>query len=149
MVNVLWGMFNLVVAYVLVARVGRFDLRQTRHVGCPGARDIGHGPHAGTGIWEVSWGQPLMADKTDDPLFDAMAEQWKHIVEGYLHYKDGKPVMLYDIQEQRIYAYQYEGFKDGTLGDHFPADWRVDRLYTEAEKAGNEVSEFASVRGVG
>ena len=31
MVNVLWGMFNLVVAYVLVARVGRFDLRQTRH----------------------------------------------------------------------------------------------------------------------
>ncbi len=32
MVNVLWGMFNLAVAYVLVARVGRFDLRQTRHV---------------------------------------------------------------------------------------------------------------------
>ena len=31
-VNVLWGMFNLVVAYVLVARVGRFDLRQTRHM---------------------------------------------------------------------------------------------------------------------
>ena len=30
-VNVLWGMFNLVVAYVLVARVGRFDLRRTRH----------------------------------------------------------------------------------------------------------------------
>ncbi len=32
MVNVLWGMFNLAVAYVLVARVGRFDLRQTKHV---------------------------------------------------------------------------------------------------------------------
>ena len=31
-VNVLWGMFNLVVAYVLVARVGRFELRQTRHM---------------------------------------------------------------------------------------------------------------------
>ncbi len=30
-VNVLWGMFNLVVAYVLVARVGRFELRKTRH----------------------------------------------------------------------------------------------------------------------
>jgi hypothetical protein len=30
-VNVLWGMFNLTVAYVLVARVGRFDLRQTKH----------------------------------------------------------------------------------------------------------------------
>lgn len=31
-VNVLWGMFNLAVAYVLVVRVGRFELRQTRHV---------------------------------------------------------------------------------------------------------------------
>jgi hypothetical protein len=31
-VNVLWGMFNLIVGYVLLARVGRFDLRQTRHV---------------------------------------------------------------------------------------------------------------------
>jgi ABC-type tungstate transport system substrate-binding protein len=30
-VNVLWGMFNLVVGYVLVVRVGRFDLRQTKH----------------------------------------------------------------------------------------------------------------------
>ena|SRR5208282_2454046 len=31
MVNVLWGSFNLVVGYVLVARVGNFELRQTRH----------------------------------------------------------------------------------------------------------------------
>jgi hypothetical protein len=30
-VNVLWGMFNLAVAYILLARVGRFELRQTRH----------------------------------------------------------------------------------------------------------------------
>jgi hypothetical protein len=30
-VNVLWGMFNLVIAYLLLARVGRFELRQTRH----------------------------------------------------------------------------------------------------------------------
>jgi hypothetical protein len=31
-VNVLWGMFNLAVAYLLVIRVGRFDLRRTTHV---------------------------------------------------------------------------------------------------------------------
>jgi uncharacterized membrane protein len=31
-VNVLWGMFNLTVAYGLILRVGRFDLRKTRHV---------------------------------------------------------------------------------------------------------------------
>ena len=31
-VNVLWGSFNLVAAYLLIARVGRFDLRQSKHV---------------------------------------------------------------------------------------------------------------------
>jgi hypothetical protein len=31
-VNVLWGMFNLAVAYGLVIRVSRFDLRRTSHV---------------------------------------------------------------------------------------------------------------------
>jgi hypothetical protein len=31
-VNVLWGFFNLVVAYLLVCRVGSFDLRKTQHV---------------------------------------------------------------------------------------------------------------------
>jgi hypothetical protein len=31
-VNVLWGAFNLVVAYLLVVRVGHFDLRKSTHV---------------------------------------------------------------------------------------------------------------------
>ena len=31
-VNVLWGLFNLVVGYVLVCRVGNFELRKTPHV---------------------------------------------------------------------------------------------------------------------
>jgi hypothetical protein len=31
-VNVLWGVANLVIAYLLVARVGAFDWRQTPHV---------------------------------------------------------------------------------------------------------------------
>ena len=31
-VNVLWGMFNLLMAYLLLVRVGRFELRQTKHV---------------------------------------------------------------------------------------------------------------------
>ena len=30
-VNVLWGLANLVVAYLLLARVGRFDVRDTGH----------------------------------------------------------------------------------------------------------------------
>ena len=36
-VNVAWGVFNLAVAYVLVARVGTFDLRATGHVVALGA----------------------------------------------------------------------------------------------------------------
>jgi hypothetical protein len=31
-VNVLWGLFNLAVGYLLVCRVGNFNLRQARHV---------------------------------------------------------------------------------------------------------------------
>ena len=31
-VNVLWGSLNLVLAYLLIARVGRFDLRHWKHV---------------------------------------------------------------------------------------------------------------------
>ncbi len=31
-VNVLWGLFNLAVGYLLVCRVGNFELRKTQHV---------------------------------------------------------------------------------------------------------------------
>ena len=31
-VNVLWGSFNLLVAYLLICRVGSFNLRKTPHV---------------------------------------------------------------------------------------------------------------------
>jgi hypothetical protein len=36
-VNVLWGLFNLAVAYLLVCRVGSFNLRKTGHVLALGA----------------------------------------------------------------------------------------------------------------
>jgi hypothetical protein len=32
MVNVAWGLFNLAIGYLLVCRVGSFDLRKTSHV---------------------------------------------------------------------------------------------------------------------
>ena len=32
MVNVLWGAFNLAIGYLLVCRVGQFELRRTRHI---------------------------------------------------------------------------------------------------------------------
>jgi hypothetical protein len=32
-VNAAWGLLNLMIAYLLLVRVGRFDLRRWRHVG--------------------------------------------------------------------------------------------------------------------
>ncbi len=32
MVNVLWGFLNLAIGYLLVCRVGNFDLRNNRHI---------------------------------------------------------------------------------------------------------------------
>ena len=60
MVNVLWGMFTLVVGYVLVVRVGRFDLRQDEACGRLGPRHFGHSTSTCTSLWQVSWWQPLM-----------------------------------------------------------------------------------------
>jgi hypothetical protein len=37
MVNVLWGAFNIAVGYLLVCRVGTFELRNTKHVLVAGA----------------------------------------------------------------------------------------------------------------
>ncbi len=36
-VNVLWGFFNLIVGYVLLLRVGDFDVRSSEHVVAAGA----------------------------------------------------------------------------------------------------------------
>jgi hypothetical protein len=36
-INVLWGFFNLAVAYLLICRVGEFNLRKTAHILTSGA----------------------------------------------------------------------------------------------------------------
>ena len=36
-VNVLWGLFNLALAWLLIARVGTFDIRSPEHVAAVGA----------------------------------------------------------------------------------------------------------------
>jgi hypothetical protein len=37
LINVFWGFFNLVIGYVLLARIGSFDLRSTAHVAAAGS----------------------------------------------------------------------------------------------------------------
>jgi hypothetical protein len=46
-----------------------------------------------------------------DPYFEAIQEQWPNIRALYMTYGGKKPIILYDIQEQKIYAYPYKEFK--------------------------------------
>jgi hypothetical protein len=46
-----------------------------------------------------------------DPYFNAIQEQWNNIRGLYLTYGDKKPIILYDLQERKIYAYPYKEFK--------------------------------------
>ena len=55
-VNVLWGFFNLAVAYLLVCRVGSFDLRKTQHVLVLGAGILIMSLPAGTDLWAAARG---------------------------------------------------------------------------------------------
>src|SRR3974377_974414 len=46
-----------------------------------------------------------------DPYFEAVKEQWPNIRALYMMYENKKPIILYDIQEQKVYAYPYKEFK--------------------------------------
>jgi hypothetical protein len=43
-------------------------------------------------------------------LLDAADEQWPNILMFYKVFEERKPVMLYDIQGRKIYAYPYAEF---------------------------------------
>jgi hypothetical protein len=73
--------------------------------------------------------------ETKDPLFDAMAEHWEQIVAGYKQFEDKRPVMLYDIQENRIYP--YEDFKNDMSSAKSQAS--LAEQYELAKKAGTLV----------
>ena len=45
-----------------------------------------------------------------DPYWKVLRENWTHIYRLYETYADKRPVMLYDIQEHRVYAYPYDAY---------------------------------------
>lgn len=47
----------------------------------------------------------------DDYLLDAVHKQWDNILTAYRQFGGQKPIVLFDLQEQRIYVYPYEAFK--------------------------------------
>lgn len=46
----------------------------------------------------------------DDPYLDMIDEQWHNILMTYKMFAAKQPVMLYDLQAQKIYAYPYKEF---------------------------------------
>src|SRR3974377_884910 len=46
-----------------------------------------------------------------DPYFNAIQEQWPNIRGLYMTCGSKKPIILYDLQENKIYAYPYKEFK--------------------------------------
>jgi hypothetical protein len=46
-----------------------------------------------------------------DDLLDAALDNWTHILRMYRHFYEKKPIVLYDIQERRIYVYPYREFR--------------------------------------
>ena len=46
-----------------------------------------------------------------DPYWKILRKNWPHIHRLYEIYADKDPVMLYDIQERRVYAYPYEAYR--------------------------------------
>lgn len=56
-------------------------------------------------------GQRKSSDKSNaadlDPYWNAILQHWPFIVMLYGQYADRRPVMLFDIQEQRVYAFPF------------------------------------------
>ena len=47
-----------------------------------------------------------------DEYWDAIVKHRDNIINLYLMFEDKKPVLLFDIQDQKVYAYPYEDYKN-------------------------------------
>jgi hypothetical protein len=71
-----------------------------------------------------------------DPYLETIQEQWPNILRLYEAFKKHNPVMLYDIQENKIYAYPYKEFK-AELSNRSKASLK--NQYESASTQGNMV----------
>jgi hypothetical protein len=65
---------------------------------------------SGRGSPRRRWGARHSANPEPDYLLEAAERNWSHILMVYRQFEDKKPVVLFDIQEQRIYVYPYAAF---------------------------------------
>jgi hypothetical protein len=76
------------------------------------------------------------ANMSNDDLRDAALERQDDIRRAYRLHEADCPVMLFDIQEQRIYAYPYHDYKE-TLSQRSQA--MLEEQYDEAQAGGKIV----------
>jgi len=60
-----------------------------------------------------------------DQYYSAIQEQWSNIRGLYMAYGSKNPIMLYDIHENKIYAYPYKEFK-AELSESSQASLEID-----------------------
>ncbi len=60
-----------------------------------------------------------------DQYYSAIQEQWANIRGLYVAYGSRKPIMLYDINDSKIYAYPYKEFK-AELSESSQASLEID-----------------------
>jgi|SRR6188474_3621885 hypothetical protein len=75
-----------------------------------------------------------------DPYWKVLAAQWRHVVLLYGQFADKQPVMLFDIQEQRVYAFPFQEFR-AELNERSQAS-----LTRQYERALNEGTAVVFVR---
>jgi hypothetical protein len=90
----------------------------------------GPGPERGR---KQSGTEPSKA--SSDYLLDAAEENWPDILMMYRRFEDKRPVVLFDIQEKRIYAYPYADFSSDlsersqlTLQDQYERALRTNKI---------------------
>ena len=76
-------------------------------------------------------------DDEEDYLYDALSDYLEHVRAAYKQYEDKRPVMLFDIQEERIYAYGFEGFKSELSARN---QVTLAEQYEQAQKSGKMVA---------
>ena len=74
----------------------------------------------------------------NDDLLDAAMERQDDILRVYQIHGEHRPVMLFDIQEQRLYAYPYQDYK-ASLSQRSQAS--LEKQYDDAQ-AENKIVVF-------
>ena len=77
-----------------------------------------------------------MKRSRNDPYWEVVVEQYDNVLFLYRQFAEKRPVMLFDIQEQRVYAYPY---RDYSADLSKKSQQSLARQYRAAREDGNMV----------